>query len=116
MPTETLAPAVDPQQLLRILKVVRKGDFSARLPLGKPGLAGEVCETLNDIIEQNQALAAELKRISQVVGKEGRLTQRATIGPVTGGWAVCVDSVNSLIGDLVQPTTEVARVIGAVAK
>ncbi|MDP8981590.1 MAG: HAMP domain-containing protein, partial [Acidobacteriota bacterium] len=37
-------------------------------------------------------------------------------GSVTGDWADCVESVNSLISDLVQPSTEVARVIGAVAK
>ncbi len=116
MPTETLTPVVDSQQLLRLLRNVRKGDFSARLPLGKSGLAGEVCETLNDIIEQNEALAAELKRISRVVGKDGKLTQRASIGAVHGGWATSIDAVNELIGDLVQPTSEVARVIGAVAK
>src|SRR5437762_698651 len=34
----------------------------------------------------------------------------------TGSWSECIDSVNTLIADLVQPTTEVARVIGAVAK
>src|SRR6185503_17818099 len=50
------------------------------------------------------------------VGKEGKIAQRASIGSASGGWAACIDSVNSLIGDLVQPSTEVARVIGAVAK
>jgi hypothetical protein len=33
-----------------------------------------------------------------------------------GAWAACVESVNNLIADLAQPTTEVARVMGAVAK
>src|SRR5882724_8028922 len=58
----------------------------------------------------------ELARISKAVGKDGKITQRASIGAVTGAWADSVESVNSLIGDLVQPSTEVARVIGAVAK
>src|SRR5206468_1214337 len=50
------------------------------------------------------------------VGKEGKINQRATLGSASGRWAECLDSVNGLIGDLVQPSTEVARVIGAVAK
>src|SRR6185503_4150561 len=36
-------------------------------------------------------------------------------GDVDGSWASSIESVNTLIGDLVQPTTEVGRVIGAVA-
>src|SRR5262245_4882443 len=97
MPTTTLAPVIDGPQLLRTLKNVRNGDFSARLPVGKHGIAGEVCDTLNDIIATNEGLSAELKRISQVVGKEGKLAQRASLGPVRGQWAVAVNSVNSLI-------------------
>src|SRR5439155_729664 len=34
----------------------------------------------------------------------------------TGAWAASLESVNALIGDLVHPTSEMARVIGAVAK
>ncbi len=54
--------------------------------------------------------------LSRVVGKEGKINQRASIGEVTGSWADAVASVNTLIGDLVHPTSETARVIGAVAK
>src|SRR5262249_33661731 len=38
------------------------------------------------------------------------------LGKVAGGWATSVNSINALIGDLVQPTTEVSRVISAVAE
>src|SRR6202011_4514547 len=69
-----------------------------------------------EILELNQKMVSEFARISKAVGKDGKITQRASIGSVTGSWADCVESVNSLIGDLVQPSTEVARVIGAVAK
>ena len=54
--------------------------------------------------------------MSRVVGREGRLTQRAAVPNVAGGWATIISSVNTLIDDLVRPTTEMARVIGAVAK
>ena len=61
-------------------------------------------------------MAQEFERVSLAVGKEGRITQRATLAGAGGSWAASVTSVNTLIGDLVQPTSEVARVIGAVAK
>jgi HAMP domain-containing protein len=44
------------------------------------------------------------------------MTERASVGPAKGSWATAVNSVNQLIGDLVAPTNEVARVITAVAK
>ena len=80
------------------------------------GVDGEIAETFNDIAELNQGLAHELDRLSKVVGKEGRIGERGRLPSATGCWSECVNSVNSMVGDLVQPTTEVARVIGAVAK
>src|SRR5205807_1875102 len=51
-----------------------------------------------------------------VVGKEGKLNQRAVIPNGGGAWVAAAESVNSLVSDLVQPTNEISRVIGAVAK
>src|SRR5207248_2881104 len=59
--------------------------------------------------------SGELNRVSTVVGKEGKTGQRVSLGGAGGSWGASVDAVNALIVDLVQPTTEVARVIGAVA-
>ncbi|MGT2478767.1 HAMP domain-containing protein (plasmid) [Methylobacterium oryzae CBMB20] len=94
----------------------RKGDFSTRLPLDLTGIDGEIAEAFNDIVELNQGLARELDKVARAVGKDGRINERGKLPAATGGWNDCVDSVNTMIGDLVQPTTEVARVIGAVAK
>src|SRR6266700_5712317 len=61
----------------------------------------------------------EIRRVlfrSKVVGKEGKITQRGRVKNARGGWDTAVRSVNDLIEDMVQPTAEVARVIGAVAK
>ena len=118
MPTEQLTKEsdnLDLRQLLRTLSAVKKGDFSARMPIDQTGMAGKIADTLNDIIEQNERLTAELQRIGNVVGKEGKISERASLGNVRGGWSACVDSVNTLITDLVQPTAETARVIRAVA-
>ena len=116
MPTEVpVADTLDLKQLLGVLTAVKKGDFSARMPLDLTGISGKICDALNDIIETNDKLCGEMSRISTVVGKEGKTAQRASNVGQGGAWNACIDSVNTLIVDLVQPTTEVARVIGAVA-
>src|SRR6201991_4724103 len=107
---------LDARLLLRTLMAVKRGDFSVRLPDEQTGVAGKIADTLNEIIEMNERMAHELQRMSSVVGKEGKITQRASIGNVSGSWANQVDALNSMISDLAQPTTEVSRVIGAVAK
>src|SRR6266700_3474599 len=115
MRSEIATSSLNTKQLLTTLIAFKKGDFSVRLPADQTGVAGKVYDTLNDIFEQNERMVEEFARISNAVGKEGRITQRAS-ATAKGGYAACVESVNSLITDLVQPSTEVARVIGAVAK
>ena len=107
---------LDEKKLLKVLTDFRRGDFSARLPVDQVGTAGKIYDTLNDVIDLNQRMANEFARISTVVGKGGNIKQRASLPSATGDWQTCIESVNTLVTDLVQPTTEVARVIGAVAK
>src|SRR5205085_8570056 len=107
---------IDSSVLLTALVALKKGDFSVRLPVEWTGVAGKVADTFNEVVELNQRMAKELDRMSRVVGKEGKITQRASLGDVSGSWSDAIDSVNDLIGDLVHPTSETARVIGAVAQ
>src|SRR5215203_2584309 len=102
--------------LLVALSGLLKGDASVRLPLHWSGVSGKVADAFNAVVEQNADMAEELSRLRQVVGKEGKLKQRAALPGARGFWAESVDSINSLIDDLVHPTSEVARVIGAVAQ
>ena len=107
---------LDERQLLTALKAYKNGDFSARLPQDWTGLPGKIADTFNDVIRMNQRLTRELARIARVVGKEGRITQRALLGDASHAWSDAIGSVNNLIDDLVQPMSEMTRVIGAVAK
>jgi len=102
--------------LLNGLLAVKRGDDTTRLPLDWSGVAGRVADVFNDVVELNARKRLEFARLSRVVGKEGKLKQRASLGDVTGFWRDSVDSINSLIEDLVHPSSEVARVIGAVAQ
>src|SRR6266480_3880235 len=107
---------LDNGQLLAALMAFKRGDFSARLPEDWTGVPGKIADTFNAVIEANQRMTRELERIGRVVGKEGRIAQRASIGEVTNSWSDAIGSINNLIGDLVQPTSEMARVIGAVPR
>ncbi|UQA63971.1 HAMP domain-containing protein [Polyangium aurulentum] len=102
--------------MLMALTALKKGDFTVRLPVDWEGVDGKIADTFNDVVELNAQVAYELERVSRVVGKEGRISERATLTGVSGAWAYKVSSVNALISDLVHPTSEMARVIGAVAK
>src|SRR5688500_15328906 len=98
------------------LLALRKGDAGAKLPMqGTPSFS-KVAEVFNDLVEQNVSMAEELGKLAQMVGKEGKLKRRASLQSARGFWAQKVESINSLIEDLVHPTNEAARVIGAVAQ
>src|SRR5205823_15931 len=75
---------LDSKQLLAALTAFKRGDFSAQLPDDWTGIAGKVADTFNDVIGLNQRLTQELARISRVVGKEGRIRQRASLGEASG--------------------------------
>ena len=109
------AVALDSELLLSVLSQVKAGDFTARMPLHLTGLEGKVADSLNDIIGANQALGDELERVSRLVGKEGKLSQRVSFKGTNEVWGGCIESVNNLIDDLVRPSNEMQRVIGAVA-
>src|SRR5437867_1679826 len=113
---EVSRDTLDQGQLLQVLTAFEKGDFTVRMPVELTGVAGKIADTLNEILERQQELVKEFEQVSIAVGKEGHVSQRASLQGATGGWAACIESINSLIGDLVQPTNEMARVIGAVAK
>jgi len=102
--------------LLEALQAVKAGDFSVRLPEKKNGVLSQIYKAFNEVITLNQHEAEEIVRVGRLVGREGRMTERAHLKNSGGSWATSIDSINSLIEDLARPTTEVARVITAVAE
>ena len=103
-------------QFLEAVRALRDGDFSVRLPVGWAGTDGQIAEAFNQALAHQDRITREVTRLSVAVGKEGRLKQRMSVPGAIGGWAAKVDSLNTLLDDLVRPTTDVARTIGAVAK
>ena len=104
---------LDRRQLLGALRSFRRGDFTVRLPEDLPGQDGEIARLFNEVVTLEEQMTDEVLRLSVVVGKEGKISQRGRVRGATGGWETKLRAVNELIEDMVQPTAEVARVIGA---
>jgi len=107
---------LDMRLLLRALQAVRDGDFSVRLPGDQTGLPGKIADSFNEIVLSNQQMAQDLERVGQTVGKEGKTKHRMAGSRRSGSWNSMQNCVNTLIEDLLWPTTEVTRAISAVAK
>ncbi|HEX2869979.1 MAG TPA: HAMP domain-containing protein [Polyangiaceae bacterium] len=104
------------RELLRVLSAVRDGDFSVRLPGHWTGLVGKIADTVNELVGANQSMATQIERVGQVVGREGRTRQRVRLTHNAGAWSDMETSFNTLIDDLLWPTTEMTRALSAVAQ
>jgi HAMP domain-containing protein/CheY-like chemotaxis protein/signal transduction histidine kinase len=114
-PAEGGAPA-ESVELLHALQAMRNGDFSVRLPGEWIGINGKIADTFNEIVAINARIASELDRVGHVVGRQGKTRQRVRFDQVRGAWGLMETSVNTLIDDLLWPTTEVTRALAAVAQ
>ena len=112
LPAETF----DLNSLLQALQAMQVGDFSVRLQGNQTGLAGKVSDTFNEIVAANQRMAEQLELVGQVVGREGKTRKRVKFGLLHGAWGEMETSINTLIDDLLWPTTAVTRAITAVAQ
>ncbi|MGH8966981.1 MAG: HAMP domain-containing protein, partial [Actinomycetes bacterium] len=102
-------------ELVAAMASVRQGSFDVRLAR-RSGLAGQAVDGLNGLIEMQERRNRDLLRISRVVGREGRMLERMDEDQFDGAWRSGAAAVNSLIDDLARPTSEIARVIAAVAE
>jgi HAMP domain-containing protein/CheY-like chemotaxis protein len=109
-------PELDLNQLLDVLRAMQAGNFSVRLPGSQVGVAGKICDTFNTIIDANQRIAQQLEHVGEVVGRQGKTRTRVRFGLSDGAWADMESSVNTLIDDLLWPTTAVTRTVTAVAR
>jgi HAMP domain-containing protein/CheY-like chemotaxis protein len=107
---------LDLKELLYALQAMRQGEFDVRLPGNQTGLAGKIADTFNDIVAANERMAEQLEHVGQVVGRDGKTRTRVRFALSDGAWSDMEGSVNTLIDDLLWPTTAVTRTITAVAK
>ncbi|RFM25800.1 response regulator [Deminuibacter soli] len=110
------ADYIDSNTLLHVLIEIKNGNFKARMPKEETGIYGKISDTLNEIIELNEKMMHEFTQAGKTIGRQGKLTERIALPDGKGAWRSGVDSLNTLISDLVHPTIEIAHVISSVAK
>ena len=104
----------------RVLDAVAQGDLSQKMELeiaGQPvkGEFARIGSTVNAMVEQLSAFAAEVTRVAREVGTEGRLGGQAKVKGVSGVWKDLTDSVNQMASNLTAQVRNIAEVTTAVA-
>ncbi len=104
------------QRLVEALRAAQRGETGVRFNTRKRGLIGDLARAFNELAVTREQATGELTKLSRVIGREGRLTERASSDGLSGIWKQQIDAVNAVVDDLVRPTVEVGRVIDAVAQ
>ena len=92
----------------RVLDAVAEGDLSQKMVLeidGQPvkGEFARIGSTVNAMVGQLSAFAAEVTRVAREVGTEGKLGGQARVKGVSGVWKDLTDSVNQMASNLTAP-------------
>ncbi len=103
--------------LLDGLKSARDGDLSIRMPV-HPGddMVGQVHWAFNGLVERSDGVLREVERVTRVVGREGRVSEQASVSQLRGQWLDCMDSFNRMIDEFAWRTQEVGRIINDVSE
>ena len=99
-----------------VTTAVAKGDLSKKITVEAKGEILELKNTINTMVDQLNAFAAEVTRVAREVGTEGRLGGQANVEGVSGTWNDLTDSVNSMASNLTSQVRNIADVTTAVAR
>ncbi|HEY5675330.1 MAG TPA: ATP-binding protein, partial [Myxococcales bacterium] len=98
-----------------VTRAVATGDLSQKITVPAHGEILELKETINDMVSQLRAFAAEVTRVAREVGTDGKLGGQAAVPGVSGTWKDLTESVNMLAGNLTAQVRNIAAVTIAVA-
>src|SRR5207253_1947732 len=99
-----------------VTTAVANGDLSKKITVDVRGEVLELKETINAMVEQLRAFAAEVTRVAREVGTEGILGGQANVKGVSGTWKDLTDNVNTLADNLSNQVRNIAEVTTAVAQ
>ncbi|BCL32877.1 HAMP domain-containing protein [Streptomyces aurantiacus] len=99
-----------------VTTAVARGDLSKKIDVDARGEILELKTTINTMVDQLSAFAAEVTRVAREVGSEGRLGGQAEVEGVSGTWKRLTENVNELAGNLTRQVRAIAEVASAVAE
>ncbi|MFC3454565.1 HAMP domain-containing protein [Amycolatopsis speibonae] len=103
------------RNIAQVTTAVAQGDLSRKIDVDARGEILELKTTINTMVDQLSAFAAEVTRVAREVGSEGRLGGQAEVGGVSGTWKRLTENVNELAGNLTRQVRAIAEVTSAVA-
>ncbi len=104
------------RNIAEVTTAVAQGDLSRKITVDVRGEILQLKETINTMVDQLNAFAAEVTRVAREVGTEGRLGGQATVTGVAGTWKDLTDSVNAMASNLTGQVRNIAEVTTAVAR
>jgi len=103
------------RNIAQVTTAVAQGDLSKKIDVNARGEILELKTTINTMVDQLSAFAAEVTRVAREVGREGRLGGQAEVEGVSGTWKRLTENVNELAGNLTLQVRAIAEVTSAVA-
>src|SRR3984957_6860901 len=103
------------RNIAEVATAVAQGDLSKKITVNVSGEILELKNTINTMVDQLNAFAAEVTRVAREVGTEGKLGGQAVVPGVAGTWKDLTDSVNSMASNLTGQVRNIAEVAAAVA-
>ncbi|MER8187582.1 HAMP domain-containing protein [Kitasatospora sp. NPDC094015] len=103
------------RNIAQVTTAVARGDLTRKIDVDARGEILELKTTINTMVDQLSAFAAEVTRVAREVGSEGRLGGQAEVEGVSGTWKRLTENVNELAGNLTRQVRAIAEVTSAVA-
>jgi CheY-like chemotaxis protein/HAMP domain-containing protein len=103
------------RNIAEVTTAVARGDLSRKITVDVKGEILELKNTINTMVDQLNAFAAEVTRVAREVGTEGRLGGQAMVPGVAGTWKDLTDNVNVMAANLTEQVRGIVKVVTAVA-
>jgi CheY-like chemotaxis protein/signal transduction histidine kinase/HAMP domain-containing protein len=103
------------RNIAEVTTAVARGDLSRKITVDVKCEILELKNTINTMVDQLRAFAAEVTRVAREVGTEGKLGGQAEVPGVAGTWKDLTDSVNVMAANLTDQVRGIVKVVTAVA-
>jgi HAMP domain-containing protein/CheY-like chemotaxis protein/putative methionine-R-sulfoxide reductase with GAF domain len=103
------------RNIAEVTTAVARGDLSRKITVDVKGEILELKNTINTMVDQLNAFAAEVTRVAREVGTEGKLGGQAQVSGVAGTWKDLTDNVNVMAANLTEQVRGIVKVVTAVA-
>jgi HAMP domain-containing protein/signal transduction histidine kinase/CheY-like chemotaxis protein len=103
------------RNIAEVTTAVARGDLSRKITVDVKGEILELKNTINTMVDQLNAFAAEVTRVAREVGTEGKLGGQAQVPGVAGTWKDLTDNVNVMAANLTEQVRGIVKVVTAVA-